>query len=593
MKFPYSISDFYQVISEDYFYVDRTERIRDVENAGKYLLFLRPRRFGKSLWLSTLENYYDVAKADEFERLFGHLAIGAQPTPLHNQYFILKWDFSMVDPQGDAAQIRGALHRYVNRRIQDFAITYRHLLPLDIPIEPVDALISFLALLAAVRETPYRLYLLVDEYDNFANEVLLASADRYYALLSGEGLLKTVFKAAKGGTAGLGVDRMFITGVSPVVMSDITSGYNIATNIYLEPEFNDLCGFTEAEVPVILRRVADACGFDRDAADKALTMMATFYDGYCFNYDMAEFIYNPTLVLYFLQHFQKRCQYPHQMLDSNLAMDRAKIAYIAQLPHGGQLILDVLNEKEAVSVLKLEQRFGVKDILTAVKDTTFMVSLLYYFGILTLGERVSHKLRLHIPNLVIRRLYAEQIRDMLVPNLARPDAARVAEALYSAGDMQPLCDFVEQRYFTVFDNRDYYWANELTVKTAFLTLLFNDTLYIMDSEPALQRDYADLVMIVRPDMRQYQLLDVLIEFKYLKLKELEMSGAEVRQLGRAALVDLSKVQTKLAEARVQLQKYRQTLQAKYGAALDLRTYAVVALGFDRLVWVKVLEKEVA
>ncbi|MEA3339050.1 MAG: AAA family ATPase [Chloroflexota bacterium] len=590
MKFPYGISDFHKIVTKDYFYIDRTDRVRAIEDAGDYLLFLRPRRFGKSLWLSTLENYYDVAKADEFERLFGHLAIGQNPTPLHNQYFVLKWDFSMVDPQGEAEQIRGALHRYVNRRIQDFAITYRDILPIEIPIEPADALISFLALLAAVRETPYCLYLMVDEYDNFANEVLTASEERYYALLSGEGLLKTMFKAAKSGAAGLGVDRMFITGVSPVVMSDITSGYNVATNIYLEPEFNDLCGFTEAEVTETLRHVADKCGFSVNEIDQALTMMYTFYDGYRFDYDADESVYNPTLALYFLRQFQKHCKYPRQMLDSNLAMDRAKIAYISRLPNGGQLILDVLNEEKRVSVQLLADRFGVKDMLKATKDTTFMTSLLYYFGVLTLGGyTLDGELILGVPNLVVRKLYIERIRETLLPDPRNEEMGReAARTLYKTGDMQPLCDFVEQRYFKVFDNRDYRWANELTVKTAFLTLLFNDVLYVMDSEPALERGYADLVMIVRPDMRQYQLLDVLIEFKYVKLKkDAKMSSAEVRQLSRKALLELPKVQEKLAEARSKLDEYRQSLRGKYGDALRLRTYAVVSVGFERLAWTKV------
>jgi len=585
MKFPYGISDFYKIITEDYLYIDRTDRIRAIEEAGDHLVFLRPRRFGKSLLLSTLENYYDVAKADEFERLFGHLAIGERPTALHNQYFVLKWDFSMVDPYGDAEQIRGALHRYINRRVRDFALTYRHILPIEISIEPEDALVSFLALLAAVRETPYRLYLLVDEYDNFANEVLTAGEDRYYALLSGEGLLKTVFKAAKGGAAGMGLDRMFITGVSPVVMSDITSGYNIATDIYLRPEFNDLCGFTEADVNGILRRVAEACGFSDAKLDEAAMMMQTFYDGYCFNYDVDEFIYNPTMVLYFLEHVQRRCQYPRQILDSNLAMDRAKIAYISQLPHGGQLILDVLNEGKTTSVPLLANRFGVQDMLSAEKDITFMASLLYYFGVLTMGGRtLDAELRLRIPNLVIQRLYAEQIQEMLLPDMAHGEAPRVAKALYSAGDMQPLCDFVEQRYFRVFDNRDYRWANELTIKTAFLTLLFNDALYIMDSEPALERGYADLVMIVRPDMRQYQLLDVLIEFKYLALGEHDLSGEQVRAMTDEELSAHPAVREAFVAAEDQLMAHRRTLQAKYGAVLNLRTYAVVAVGFDRLVW---------
>jgi hypothetical protein len=368
-------------------------------------------------------------------------------------------------------------------------------------------------------------------------------------------------------------------------MSDITSGYNIATDIYLRPEFNDLCGFTEADVNGILRRVAEECGFSDAKLDEAAMMMQTFYDGYCFNYDVDEFIYNPTMALYFFEHVQRRCQYPRQVLDSNLATDRAKIAYISQLPHGGQLILDMLNEGKATSVPLLANRFGVQDMLSAEKDTTFMASLLYYFGVLTMGGRtLDAELRLRIPNLVIQRLYAEQIQEMLLPDMAHDEAPRVAKALYSAGDMQPLCDFVEQRYFRVFDNRDYRWANELTIKTAFLTLLFNDALYIMDSEPALERSYADLVMIVRPDMRQYQLLDVLIEFKYIALGEHDLSGEQVRAMADEELSAHPAVREAFAAAEDQLVAHRRTLQAKYGAVLNLRTYAVVAVGFDQLVW---------
>jgi hypothetical protein len=428
---------------------------------------------------------------------------------------------------------------------------------------------------------------MVDEYDNFANEVLTASEDRYYALLSGEGLLKTMFKAAKGGAAGLGLDRMFITGVSPVVMSDITSGFNIAKDVYLRRTFNDLCGFTEAEVADALQHVVAECAMPEEKADQAMVMMQTFYDGYCFSDRTDEQIYNPTLALYFLDYFQEACAYPADVLDSNLAMDRAKIAYIARLPHGGQLILDVMNEEVPVSVLRLANRFGVHDMLSAAKDTTFMASLLYYFGVLTMRGRTRQaKLRLCIPNLVIQRLYAEQIQAMLLPDMAQADATHAAEALYNQGDMQPLCDFVEQRYFKVFDNRDYQWANELTVKTAFLTLLFNDALYLMDSEPALERAYADLVMIVRPDMRQYHLLDVLIEFKYVGLGEHKLSGEQVRAMDDDALRAHPAVQEAFAAAEDQLMSYRQTLQAKYGDALDLRTYTVVAVGFDRLVWVE-------
>ncbi|MCP4703879.1 MAG: AAA family ATPase, partial [candidate division Zixibacteria bacterium] len=222
-----------------------------------------PRRFGKSLLLSMLENYYDVAKSSEFEQLFGELEIGKNPTEKHNQYLVMKWDFSNVNPEGGTQQIQQRLNRYINRCIQDFADNYQTLLLKNIQIEPTDAIDSFLALLNAVRQTPYRLYLLIDEYDNFANDLMMGrgelNPERYKTLLSTEGSLKAIFRAVKSASSGNGLERVFITGVSPVLMSDITSAYNVAKNIYHEPEFNALCGFQEVEIKAILTQIVTEC----------------------------------------------------------------------------------------------------------------------------------------------------------------------------------------------------------------------------------------------------------------------------------------------------------------------------------------------
>ena len=593
MKFPYGVSDFYQIVTEGYFYVDRTDRIPLLEDLGKQLLFLRPRRFGKSLLLSMLANYYDVARADQFESLFGRLAIGRGPTPLHNQYFVMRWDFSLVAAQGAAEDITQALYRHVNARVHDFAVRYQDRLSSPIQIFPTDAVASFESALTAMRQTPYRLYLLIDEYDNFANELAMGGQptgkQRYDALLRGEGALKTIFKAIKGAASGFGLDRVFITGVSPVVLSDLTSGYNVSETITLQPEFNDLCGFREAEIAVTLRQIAAACEWAEAQAAEALEMVRTFYNGYRFTTaTAAERVYNPTLALYFFKHFQRTCSYPENMLDSNLAMDRGKIAYIASLPGGGQVILDAVNGAPALAVSALADRFGVEDMLTAVKDAPFMASFLYYFGVLTFSGRTpTGELILSIPNLVARKLYIERIQDLLLPDRQVLDEGRqAARVLWQTGDLQPLCDFIEQRYYPVFDNRDYRWVNELTVKTTFLTLLFNDIAYIMDSEAVLERTFADLTMIVRPEMRQYQLLDILLEFKYVSLKEANLTGAAARQLSAAAVAELPQIKAKLAEVQETLPGYRARLLAHYGGQLRLRTYAVVSLGFDRLAWVE-------
>nr|VFK33483.1 MAG: Predicted AAA-ATPase [Candidatus Kentron sp. MB] len=589
MNFPYGISDFDLFITEQYHYVDRTNHIPLLEKAGKQLLFLRPRRFGKSLLLSMLENYYDINKADRFEELFGNLAIGQNPTPEHSQYFVLKWDFSMVSPEGDGEAIRRSLYDYLNIRIKTFSDYYRAKLSDPIRIDPDNAISSFLSLLNAVQKTGHFLYLLIDEYDNFANELMVkhrTTESRYQAILSGEGCMKALFKSVKAAASGLGLRRVFITGVSPVAMSDLTSAYNVAENIYFLPQFNALCGFREDEIAEMTAIIIRECHLPPSQADDTMEMMRTYYNGYRFSRRTEERVYNPTLALYFLKAFHRDCHYPEEILDSNLAMDRSKMQYIAQMDKGRELIFDALTEEEPVQVRRLADRFGVEDMLHAPKDTDFVASLLYYFGILTLGGMTPFgELTLTIPNLVIRKLYAESIREMLLPGGEEEDMAKQAvQILYRHGDIKPLCDFVEQKYFKVFSNRDYRWSNELVVKTAFLTLLFDDTLYIMESEAEIERGHPDLTMIVRPDMRQYRILDILIEFKFVSLQEAGLDGETLKKMDHDALQALPAVRAKQQEAESGLTRYQEKLNNKFGDVLRLHRFSVVAVGFERLVW---------
>ncbi len=590
LKFPYGISDFYKIITDNYYYADRTSQIPLIEDAGLQLLFLRPRRFGKSLLLSMLENYYDVAKADEFDKLFGNLYLGKNPTPKHNQYFVMTWDFSSISPKGSAENIELALHNYINDTISNFAKRYQDWLQYDISINSHNAISSFSSALSAINQTPYRLYLLIDEYDNFANEVMMAdgnvSKSQYETLLSGQGLLKTLFKNVKSASSGRGLDRVFISGVSPVTLSDISSGYNVSEDVSLYAEFNDLCGFRESEIAQALALVFKHCNLSPEKADYALIMMETFYNGYCFSYDADELIYNPTLSLYFLKAFQRNCKYPRKMLDGNLRMDKDKIAYISRLPGGEEVIMKALHEKPPLSIWEPASSFGIEEMQYAVKDSTFMLSLLYYFGVLTFaGKTEIGELVLKIPNLVVRKLYVERIRNMFLPKFEEKQKSElVAKTLYKTGDMLPLCEFLEGSYLKVLDNRDYAWADELTIKTMFLTVLFNEPIYIMDSEVELDRTYADLVMIVRPEMRIYPLNDILIEFKYVKLSAVNLTGEKAKLLSIDKLKALSVVKVKLAESKLQLEKYRFVLESKYGKnILKLKCYSVVAVGFERLV----------
>ncbi|MDM8560855.1 AAA family ATPase [Candidatus Parabeggiatoa sp. HSG14] len=594
LKFPYGLRNFYDLITENYFYVDRTNHIRVIEDFGRELIFLRPRRFGKSLLLSMLENYYDIAKAEEFEKLFGHLAIGKNPTPNHNKYFVMTWDFSAVSPEGDVKQISQHLTDYINECIQNCADNYQSLLKGSVSIYPSNAQASFQSLLRFIKKTPYRLYLLIDEYDNFANELMMAHQQeresRYQALLSGTGAVKALFKAVKTAASGNGLERTFVTGVSPVVLSDMSSGYNVAEHIYLRREFNDLCGFLDSEIEKALTQIVFECDFPKDKVQQALRLMRTFYDGYRFSKPAKEFVYNPILALYFLKNFQQDCQFPEQLLDNNLAMDKGKLTYISNLPYGEEVIVQALNENPPLSLKQLASGFGVEDMFKSVKDTQFMVSLLYYFGILTLnGENEWKEMVFKVPNLVIRKLYVDKLKDLFLPEkLEQNQAQLLARQFYKTGDLQPICDFMEQHYFKAFDNRDYQQANELTIKTAFLTVLFDDTFYIMDSETELERRYADLTIILRPEQRQSNLKNFLLEFKYVSLGKADLTGEKVREMSQDEIKALTLVQQNFNEAKTQLLDYQKRLNRKYENTLQLLMISVVALGFERVVWESVL-----
>jgi hypothetical protein len=266
-------------------------------------------------------------------------------------------------------------------------------------------------------------------------------------------------------------------------------------------------------------------------------------------------------------------------------MDRGKLSYVSSLLNGESVIFQALNENPPLSLFELADRFGVQDMLSANKDTQFIVSLLYYLGILTLnGETELGKLRFKIPNLVARKLYVERLFEIHLTKSEREHTGKLAQEFFQTADLQAICDFMEQHYFKVFDNRDYKLANELTIKTAFLTVLFNDILYIMDSEFSTGRRYVDLSMIIRPERRKYPIFDFILEFKYINLSEVNLSGEELRDMSIDKLKVLAFVKKNAADAKKQLLSYKTSLKKKYGDELKLKLISVVAVGFDRLVW---------
>ncbi|MBK8454253.1 MAG: AAA family ATPase [Thiofilum sp.] len=598
LQFPYGISHFPTLRNEGFVYLDRTPSIPVLEQAGKQLLFLRPRRFGKSLLVSTLAHYYDINQTAQFAALFGDLAIGQNPTAEKNKYMVLQWDFSQISSLGTIEHIKQSLFAHLNEYIKTFAHYYASLLKVSITINPNDGIASFQALINAVKESGYQLYLLIDEYDNFANEVLMYNQGdkaRYLALLEGEGILKTLFKVIKAGAAQGKIARVFITGVSPVIMSDMTSGYNVAKNISLDPRFNQLCGITTAELEPLVRKVLEDCKKTLFLTP-ILDTMRQFYNGYRFSYSLQQpLIYNPILSFYFLDYYQLHCTAPHTMLDANLAMDAGRIRYIANLEGGREVIDSIIDEQNPVELDTLADDFGVENIGRIKQDKRYMLSLMYYFGILTLGGIASDgSLILTIPNLVVRGLYLEQLKKQALPDSPSTEKAyQVAKQFYRTGDLAALVDFMEHKYFKVFSNRDYRWGNELTIKTAFASLLYNDLYYVMDSETALERRYSDLIMIVRSNMRQYpDLQDFVLEFKYLSLEDLKLTGTELKNKTTTELKALPQVQMALQGALEQLEHYQQVLTEKYQEPKRLHCLAIVSLGFERLVWCKLAAQEV-
>jgi hypothetical protein len=596
MKLPYGMSDFNDIIMENYFYCDRTDLITAIENTGKSLLFLRPRRFGKSLLLSMLENYYDVQKKDIFDKLFGQLKIGSNPTKLRNSYYILKFDFSCVESSGDVNDIQKSLHDHINSCIKYFMVKYEGMIPNEIDINPTNALASIKSLLSTIQKCDYPIYLLIDEYDNFANELMMLTSysslkeSLYLSIVTKDGPLKTLFKAIKAGTGSIGFAKTFITGVTPIVMSDITSGYNIAEDIYNDRMFNGLCGFYENETKDILEKTFKFCSMKNDSLEDVMLLIKKYFDGHKFSLIAKEHVYNPTLVLYFLKNFMKECVPPREMLDHNLAVDYQKIDYISSLGQGKKMVFDISEKNSAIEISSVRQRFGIEDLLSdSSKDNQFIISYLYYVGALTLlSETDEGYMMMQVPNLIMKSLYIDRILRMLFPEPEKRDNGLLAgKELFTKGNIKPLCDFMENHTFRVFSNRDYVWANELTIKTAFLSLVYNDILYIMDSEKEIKRSYVDLTMIIRPDKRHFKIFDILIEFKYIKLSKANLSAKEAKSASKKEMKNLSCIKNAMDEAKEQAKDYSNILKSRYNK-LKLKTFAVVCIGFERVLWEKVL-----
>lgn len=583
LKLPYSLADFYRIRTQGYLYVDRTAHLHDLEALGDALLFLRPRRFGKSLWLDTLRCYYDLRFEGEHDRLFEGLAIGHEPTPLAHRYFVMSWDFSEIGEQGGAAEIGRRLNDYLNSQITLFLQDYTGALPaVTLHSNATDSLRH---VLAAVSATPYKLYLLIDEYDNFINEVMVSDTDVYRSLVRAEGPVKAVFKSIKAAMRGKGLERVFLTGVSPVGLNDLSSGFNIARDVSRHPRLAALCGFTEAEVrQQFLEPMVAAGSLASERIEEALESMHDWYNGYRFSADAEEAMLNPTNCIYLLQELQELGRYPEQLYDRNLAIDETKLAFLSQSPAGEQLVSDLAESDGAIEILGLESQISVEDLLARLgDDRRFIASLFFYQGLLTLESSAQ---RLRIPNLVVKKLYLDRLlRLRLGGREDRNRAEEIVLEFFQEGDLEPLLEFVESKLFPALSTRDSAGMREVALKTLLLSLLFDDRRYTVFSELEIGHGHADLCLLRRPVPAAAELSHLLFELKYVPRKKTGLSGAELRARSKTELCALGPVVEALIQAREQLSRYRESFATRFGEeeASRLRCHVVVAVGLERLV----------
>ena len=430
----YGVSDYARIRESNAWFVDRTAKLRDLENTA-YAVFLRPRRFGKSLLLSILESYYDVAYADRFEEFFSGTDIGAKPTEERGRYCILRYDFSAV--KKNPADAQASFDRHVSLWTDTFAEKYAHRLP-DGVAQRVraapDSSAKIDVLTAGLKGTDVKLYVMIDEYDNFTNAILAASGlNAYNDLCHGDGFFKQFFTLLKAATSGTDapVTRLFITGVSPVTLDDVTSGFNIGTNISLDPVFADLTGFRSDDLRAISDYYAAQCGFD---PQRLHDTAVRWYGNYRFGSASAPSVANTTSVLAFFGYLWRTKQFPSELVDENLRTDYSKIRHLVTLDRRLNGNFHVLENLLAGGGLaeRIVKSFQARE-LTKKENFT---SLLYWLGITTITGESFGKTTFGIPNETLKELAAKMIPA------AYSDVHEIDERVYEIND--GLCTFAER-----------------------------------------------------------------------------------------------------------------------------------------------------
>jgi Predicted AAA-ATPase/PD-(D/E)XK nuclease superfamily len=563
LKIPYGKSDFKTIVEESYFYQDRTPYIQTLENwDDTYLLYLRPRRFGKSLLISTLHYYYGLQYQTVFDQLFGHTYIGKNRTRRVNQYLVLRFDFSGINTDNEQSTYNGFLSN-VLKGIDNFMTEY----PSYISQEQKKEILSIkepnevLKLLLHRLNSPRidkKIYVLIDEYDHFTNELISFNYAYFMDIVTENGYVRKFYEVFKMYTSNGLVERMFITGVSPVTVDSLTSGFNISKNISLSQTFHQMVGFDEKEVEGILAGIEMAVG----DIPKALTDMRLWYNGYLFCPDLDKRLYNPNMVLYFAGEYVERKNYPREMLDTNIATDYSNIQKLFNIQGKADqyitILRDLLEKGEVTAALTAQYSFA------RGFTQSDLVSLLFYMGFLTIKGEHLNRYSFTFPNYVIKKLYADYFYSSILEKASLPfDNKPVNDAIEVMADTgNPKAFFEEVKsVLKYFSTRDAAHFNENTLKAIIISLLHQQQFYYIHSEYETDWTYMDVYLeAIRGQKPQFE---VAMELKY------------VQKGGKKA------IDTLLKAAKVQLQGYLDT--PKFNTRMNLKSFVVVVAG-EKLEW---------
>jgi hypothetical protein len=572
IRIPYGKSNFKDLIGEGYFYQDRSMYIRRLEEETAGLVFyLRPRRFGKSLFVSMLRYYYGLEHKEQFDRIFGKLAVGRKPTALANGYLVLVFEFSgiMTDTpkhtfNGFLSKVRSSVQIFLTQYKQYFTEEQRKIiLSQDQPNEILHQLFTSYK----ENDVPVPIYVMIDEYDHFANELISFNFDHFKEIVTENGYVRKFYESIKTATWNGIVHRIFITGVSPITIDSMTSGFNISTNLSLDVNFQLMMGFEEKEVKGILQKI----GTKKENLPNVLEDLQTWYDGYLFSEDAVIHVYNTDMVLYFAQFYQTYKKYPRTLLDNNIASDYSKVRNVFRIQNREYEHLEALRiltetgqiSSELTTQFSFVKAFGVDDL----------ISLLFYMGFLTIKGRELNNTIFQFPNFVIKRLYADYFVSMLQNKTDLPiDNAPLNNAimrLATTGELQPFIDQVSQ-ILKILSNRDAYHFNEMSLKAIFVSCLYQQKFYYVHSKYETEKGYADIFLeAIRGYDPNYQ---VAFELKYIKKKDKNEEDKKIDDADIQALLD---------KAEIQLTNYMIT--KKFLDRKGLKGFVVICHG-ETLIW---------